>query len=72
MFKRERELKSLKITEITQVKSEENKKIRLAPYCRVSSVSADQKHSFATQIKYFMDYCKRNPEYELVDIYADE
>lgn len=62
----------MKITEITQVKSEENKKIRLAPYCRVSSDSADQKHSFATQIKYFMDYCKRNPEYELVDIYADE
>lgn len=65
-------MKSVKITEITQVKSEENKKIRLAPYCRVSSDSADQKHSFATQIKYFMDYCKRNPEYELVDIYADE
>lgn len=62
----------MKITEITQVKSEENKKIRLAPYCRVSSDSADQKHSFATQIKYFMNYCKRNPEYELVDIYADE
>lgn len=62
----------MKITEITQVKSEENKKIRLAPYCRVSSDSADQKHSFATQIKYFMDYCKRNPQYELVDIYADE
>lgn len=62
----------MKITEITQVKSEENKKIRHAPYCRVSSDSADQKHSFATQIKYFMDYCKRNPEYELVDIYADE
>lgn len=62
----------MKITEITQVKSEENKKFRLAPYCRVSSDSADQKHSFATQIKYFMDYCKRNPEYELVDIYADE
>lgn len=65
-------MKSVKITEITQVKSEENKKIRHAPYCRVSSDSADQKHSFATQIKYFMDYCKRNPEYELVDIYADE
>lgn len=62
----------MKITEITQVKREENKKFRLAPYCRVSSDSADQKHSFATQIKYFMDYCKRNPEYELVDIYADE
>ena len=72
MFKRERKLKSVKITEITQVKSEENKKIRLAPYCRVSSDSADQKHSFATQIKYFMDFCKRNPQYELVDIYADE
>lgn len=54
----------------------ENKKpkemIRLAAYCRVSSDSADQLHSFATQIRYYKDYEKTHPQYKLVDIYADE
>ncbi len=47
-------------------------KIRLAAYCRVSSNSEEQRHSFATQIRYYGEYTKRHPEYELVDIYADE
>ncbi len=46
--------------------------IRLAAYCRVSSDSADQLHSFATQIRYYKDYEKKHPQYKLVDIYADE
>ena len=48
------------------------KKIRLAPYCRVSSDSADQLHSFAAQIRYYSDFTSKHSEYELVDIYADE
>ena len=62
----------MKITEITpkiQVKAE---KIRLAAYCRVSSHSEDQQHSFAAQIRYYSEYTRKNPQYELVDIYADE
>lgn len=54
----------------------ENKKpkeiIRLAAYCRVSSDSADQLHSFAAQIRYYKDYERKHPQYKLVDIYADE
>lgn len=57
--------------EIPPVKQE--KKIeRLAAYCRVSTDSLDQKNSFEAQIKYYSDYVKLNPQYELVDIYADE
>ena len=44
----------------------------IAPYCRVSSDSTDQLHSFAAQIRYYSDYAKKHPEYTLVDIYADE
>ena len=47
-------------------------KIRLAAYCRVSSDSKDQLHSFAAQVKYYSEYVRRNPIYSLVDIYADE
>ena len=47
-------------------------KIRLAAYCRVSSDSTDQLHSFAAQIRYYSEYTAKHLEYELVDIYADE
>ena len=50
----------------------EVKQIRLAAYCRVSSDSKDQLNSFVSQIKYYTDYIKKNPQYDLVDIYADE
>ena len=39
---------------------------------RVSSGSDDQLHSFAAQVKYYTEYAAAHPEYELVDIYADE
>lgn len=38
----------------------------------MSSDSTDQLHSFAAQIRYYSDYAKKHPEYQLVDIYADE
>ena len=60
------------ITEITPKIPQKAEKIRLAPYCRVSSDSADQRHSFAMQIRYYSEYEKRNPQYRIVDIYADE
>lgn len=62
----------MNITEITPKKQQADTPIRLAAYCRVSSDSKDQLHSFAAQIKYYMDYAREHPEYTLVDIYADE
>ncbi len=56
------------ITEIT-AKQQETKIIRLAAYCRVSSDSEDQLHSFAAQIRYYTEYTKRNSGYRFVDIY---
>ena len=62
--------KAMNITEITSVRQQTAERLRLAPYCRVSSDSDDQRHSFAAQIRYYSDYAKRHPEYELADIYA--
>ena len=62
----------MNITEITSTKKQTAERLRLAPYCRVSSDSTDQLHSFAAQIRYYSDYAKKHPEYTLVDIYADE
>ena len=46
-------------------------RIRLAAYCRVSTEQEDQLLSFENQKEYFLDYARRHPEYELVDIYPD-
>ena len=62
----------MNITQIMPTVQITAKKIRLAPYCRVSSDSADQLHSFAAQIRYYSDFTNKHSEYELVDIYADE
>lgn len=63
----------MRVVEITPDQIiEDVKKIRLAAYCRVSSDSKDQLNSFTSQIKYYTDYTKKNPQYELVEIYADK
>lgn len=40
----------MNITEITSTKKQTDERLRLTPYCRVSSDSTDQLHSFAAQI----------------------
>ena len=62
----------MNIIEITKQPQEAKQVIRLAAYCRVSSNSKDQLHSFAAQIRYYTEYARKNPQYQLVDIYADE
>lgn len=60
------------ITEIQRDKEPSNRPIRVAAYCRVSTNSDDQLHSFAAQLNYYRDYCKSHPNCVLVDIYADK
>ena len=46
--------------------------LRVAAYCRVSSDSSDQLHSYATQIKAYTEQIGAHADWELVDVYADE
>lgn len=46
--------------------------LRVAAYCRVSTDKDDQANSFESQRRYFREYIERNPEWDLVKIYADE
>ena len=46
--------------------------LRVAAYCRVSSDSADQLHSYAAQISAYTQLIQQHSDWELVDIYADE
>ena len=47
-------------------------KTRVAAYCRVSTEQEEQENSFRNQVDYYTRYIQSHPEYELVDIYADE
>ena len=58
--------------QIIQPSSWNDKKLRVAAYCRVSSDSSDQLNSFATQLEYYTEYIQSNEEWKLAGVYADE
>lgn len=47
-------------------------RIRVAPYCRVSTDSEDQLNSYRSQVAYYTDLVNKTKEWHLVDVYADE
>ena len=47
-------------------------KLRVAAYARVSSSSEDQLNSYRVQNQYYSELISNNPDWEMVDIYADE
>lgn len=63
--------KAKKVITIAPLSNNDNK-IRVAAYCRVSTDSNDQLNSFYAQVKYYTDYIRLNENMRLVDIYADE
>ena len=53
-------------------KAVQEKKIRVAAYCRVSTDQEDQLHSFEAQVEYYTKYINEHENYEMAGIYADE
>lgn len=51
---------------------EENHKLRVAAYCRVSTDSEEQETSYEAQCRHYTDYIRKNPDWEMAGIYADE
>lgn len=47
-------------------------KLRVAAYCRVSTMEEEQMGSFEMQIQHFSEVIENNPRYDLVKIYKDE
>lgn len=54
------------------VDKERHRQKRVAAYCRVSTDSEEQLTSYTTQKRVYTEMIASNPEWELVDIYADE
>ncbi|MBQ9461278.1 MAG: recombinase family protein [Clostridia bacterium] len=59
------------ITKMTLEKPVQNGKIRVAAYCRVSTDSSGQQHSYSAQKKYFTELYRNSETEELIKIYAD-
>jgi len=59
-----------KVTVISP-KEAEIKCLRVAAYCRVSTDSSDQLHSYAAQIRNYTEQIRNHKGWELVDVYAD-
>ena len=57
---------------ISPISKQTIQKLRVAAYCRVSSSSADQLNSYATQVKYYTKLIHSKDEWELVEVFADE
>lgn len=53
-------------------KKVQQKKLRVAAYCRVSTDQEDQLHSFEAQVDYYTKYINEHENYEMAGIYADE
>ena len=57
---------------ISPVTKQEVQRLRVAAYCRVSSNSADQKHSYAQQVKYYTKLIHQKTQWQMVEVFADE
>ena len=53
-------------------KPEKAEKKRIAAYCRVSSSSEEQLHSYAAQVKFYTETLSADKSCEFVGVYADE
>jgi DNA invertase Pin-like site-specific DNA recombinase len=47
-------------------------KKRVAAYCRVSTEHLEQKESYTNQVNHYTKHIQSNPNWDMVDIYADE
>ena len=46
--------------------------LRVATYCRVSTLMEQQESSYEAQVQYYTEKIKSNPNWKLAGIYADD
>ena len=49
-----------------------NRRLRVAAYCRVSTDQVAQETSIQTQITYYEDLIRSNPEWEYAGVFSDD
>ena len=56
----------------TQKPETKVQKTRVAAYCRVSTEYEEQESSYDVQVEHYTTYIKSKPEWEFVEVYADD
>lgn len=56
----------------TQKTNEHIQKMRVAAYCRVSTEYEEQESSYEMQVQHYTSYIQANPNWALVEVYADD
>lgn len=64
--------KQCRVITIEATEKQQDNKLRVAAYARVSSASDDQLNSFAAQNRHYADLISGKENWSMVDIYADE
>ena len=54
------------------LRTNETQLLRVAAYCRVSTLEETQAGSFELQCQHFREYIEQNPDWQFVDIFSDE
>ena len=52
--------------------TEQKKKVRVAAYARVSTEQDEQQNSYEAQVSYYTHFILSNPDWEFIEVYADE
>lgn len=52
--------------------ADEHTKLRVAAYARVSTEQDEQQNSYEAQVNYYSRYIKSKPDWEFVEVFADE
>ncbi len=61
-----------KVTKLEGSNREQNSKLKVAAYCRVSTDSDEQIESLKAQKKHYETFIKSNPEWQFAGVYYDE
>ena len=72
MQNNERTITKIEANPLLDIRKCDDRPLRVAAYCRVSTDSEDQINSYNAQKKYYTDFIKSNPKWRFVDVYADE
>ena len=60
------------VNRFSTVPLSENRKKRVAGYARVSTDMEEQQTSYEAQVDHYTQHIKSNPEWEFIEVYADE
>lgn len=71
MSERKREIVEIP-AKASEKQDQRKRQLRVAAYCRVSTSHESQQNSYQTQKAYYTDKIASNPDWILVDIFADE